>query len=190
MKTDETLVVEAQRGDRWAFEELVRRTSRSVYARLYLETGNAADAEDLTQETYMRAFRSIQQVKEAGGNGFRAWLHAVARSAALDFHRASGRKRRGHLRLARIPQEAVAELPARAEDEPAARERRERVRAALNSLPEEYRLPLMLRYLEGADYPEITMQLGLTNGSLKGLLHRGLAALRRSLQGSVEGGMA
>ena len=57
-------------------------------------------------------------------------------------------------------------------------EERQQVLAALRSLPEEYRLPLTLRYLAGADYETIEMQLGLSNGALRGLLHRGLKMLR------------
>jgi RNA polymerase sigma factor (sigma-70 family) len=60
-------------------------------------------------------------------------------------------------------------------------EQRERVLAVLRSLPEEYRLPLTLRYLAGADYETIGTQLGLSNGSLRGLLHRGLKMLRARL---------
>jgi DNA-directed RNA polymerase specialized sigma24 family protein len=58
---------------------------------------------------------------------------------------------------------------------------RQRVLAVLRSLPEEYRLPLTLRYIGGEDYESIGMQLGLTNGSLRGLLHRGLKMLRAKL---------
>lgn len=57
-------------------------------------------------------------------------------------------------------------------------ESRQRVLALLRSLPEEYRLPLMLRYLQGSDYQTISRELGLTNGSLRGLLNRGMAMLR------------
>ena len=69
---------------------------------------------------------------------------------------------------------------------PAQHAEREETRAAvlavLRSLPEEYRLPLTLRYIGGADYETICLQLGLTNGSLRGLLHRGMKLLRAELQ--------
>src|SRR5207248_10687346 len=67
-------------------------------------------------------------------------------------------------------------------DQAAREELRGRILAILRSLPEEYRLPLTLRYLGGADYATICVQLGLTNGSLRGLLHRGLKLLRDKLQ--------
>jgi len=78
--------------------------------------------------------------------------------------------------LAAVP--ANAPLP---EEEAQRAELRQRVLAVLRSLPEEYRLPLTLRYLVGADYETISTQLGLSNGSLRGLLHRGLKMLRAGL---------
>ena len=61
-------------------------------------------------------------------------------------------------------------------------ELRQQVLAVLRSMPEEYRLPLTLRYLVGADYETIQMQMGLSNGSLRGLLHRGMTKLRAEMQ--------
>ena len=168
----------AARGDREAFEELVRRTSRLVYARVYLETGDAHQAEDLVQETYLRAFRSIRQVKEAAG--FRKWLLTVARSVSIDAHRRNSRLRRQAPK--RESQEVIEKTAAPQQEAPGREEERKKVRKALQSLPEEYRMPLTLRYIDGADYQAITTQLGLSNGSLRGLLHRGLKLLRGALK--------
>ena len=64
-------------------------------------------------------------------------------------------------------------------------ELREKVRSVLQSLPEEYRLPLTLRYLDGADYETITQQLGLTGTTLRGVLHRGLQLLRKAVKQEI-----
>src|SRR5438309_7048186 len=95
MSTDpeESLVRSARQGDRAAFEELVRRTSRLVFARLYLETGDAHRAEDLVQETMLSAFRSLGQLAEA--KGFRSWLLKIAQNLAIDAARRELRKKRG-----------------------------------------------------------------------------------------------
>lgn len=173
MEQDDALVRRAQQGERAAFEELVRRTSRLVYSRLYLEVGDVHQTEDLVQETFLRAFRSIAEL--ADPPRFRAWLISIAQSVAIDWFRRSARRKR-------IPQPIPERSPEAEQDET-----RERVRKLLLSLPEEYRLPLTLRYIDGADYDQITMQLGLTNGSLRGLLHRGLKLLRRAMtEGSHE----
>jgi RNA polymerase sigma-70 factor (ECF subfamily) len=180
MEQEEGLARRAREGDRAAFEELVRRTSRLVYSRLYLETGDVQQAEDLVQETYLRAFRSIRQLQEPAG--FRRWLLAIAQTVAIDSFRRAGRLRR--TAPLRTGQGVLENVAAPAEDAGAA-ERREKVRSVLQSLPEEYRLPLTLRYVAGADYETITMQLDLGPGALRGLLYRGLQLLRRAVKSEV-----
>lgn len=178
MEGEDGLVRRAREGDRTAFEELVRRTTRLVYAKLYLETGDPHQAEDLVQETYLRAFRSIQQVVDP--QGFRPWLLRVAGTAAIDAFRKQGAKRRAEPRRASM--ELLDGLPAPAGEEQGRAELREKARAVLQSLPEEYRLPLTLRYLDGADYAAITAQLGMSGTSLRGILHRGLQLLRKAIK--------
>jgi RNA polymerase sigma-70 factor (ECF subfamily) len=178
--SEEALVVKARQGDRSAFEEIVRRTSRLVFARLYLETGDRHRAEDLLQETWLRAFRALGELKDAAN--LRSWLLTIATHALTDAARGEqARKRGGAARpesgdLALHPD---CGLPP--EEEASRSELRDRVLAGLRSLPEEYRLPLTLRYLAGSDYESIEIQLGLTNGALRGLLHRGLKMLRARL---------
>src|SRR5262249_16905067 len=86
------LVQSAQRGDRAAFDELVRRTSRLVFARLYLETGDTHRAEDLSQETLLLAFRSLDELKEP--RNFRTWLLKIAQNVAIDAARRELRRKR------------------------------------------------------------------------------------------------
>lgn len=179
--TEESLVRNARRGDRPAFEELVRRTSRLVFARLYLETGDGHRAEDLLQETYLVAFRSLNGLYDPAG--FRSWLLKIAQNVAIDAARHDLRQKRAgpSSRDPSALNNVAAKSPGPMEQ--AQRdELHDRVLAILRSLPEEYRLPLTLRYIGGADYDTISMQLGLTNGSLRGLLHRGLKLLRGKLE--------
>jgi RNA polymerase sigma-70 factor, ECF subfamily len=177
--SDEVLVRSAQGGDRAAFEELIRRTSRLVFARLYLETGNTHRAEDLLQETLLRAFRSLGQLADA--KDFRRWLLKIAQNALLDDARRASRQKRATPPGSVIALQAVPGKEASPEDQMLQEELRGQVLAILRSLPEEYRLPLTLRYIAGCDYESIQMQLGLSNGSLRGLLHRGLKLLRARL---------
>jgi RNA polymerase sigma-70 factor (ECF subfamily) len=178
--TDEALVRRAQAGDRPGLEELVRRTSRLVFARLYLETGDTQRAEDLLQETFLVAFRSIGQLAEP--KGFRSWLFTIAQNVAIDAGRRQSRLKRTVPPRTDVATPDAAPSPV---EELERQEARGRVLSILRSMPEEYRLPLMLRYLGGADYGTIGMQLGLSNGSLRGLLHRGLELLRGELKRSA-----
>jgi RNA polymerase sigma-70 factor (ECF subfamily) len=177
-ESDDNLVLRAQRGDRAAFEALVHRTARLVYARLYLETGDVQQAEDLAQEVFLAAWRGIGRVVRP--EGFRAWLLAIAQNQAIDAARRAGRLKRPRLAgdadvLLRLPSAQPGPVQ-RLEDQ----ERREQVLALLRSLPEEYRLALTLRYIGGLDHPSIAGQMGISDGALRGLLARGLTQLRES----------
>lgn len=173
------LVLRSQSGDRAAFEKLLRRSARAVYARLYVEVGRSDRAEDLSQETFLLAWRSLKQLTDP--DGFRPWLMSIARSVVIDAARRDQRKKRttGGSRVHDDVLGTIADqrspLPS---DGMQREEQRQRVLTLLRSLPEEYRLPLMLRYLQGSDYETISRELGLSNGSLRGLLNRGMALLR------------
>ena len=161
------------------FEQLVRCTARIVFSRIYLETGDVHRTEDLVQETFLVAWRSIRQVDRPAG--FRSWLFSIANSVVVDAGRRDSRKKRWGKR------DDAAKLRLVADDgpEPAQaaelNEARERALAVLRSLPEEYRLPLTLRYIAGAEYGQIGRQLGLSNGALRGMMSRGMAMLREGM---------
>ena len=178
--TDQTLALRAQRGDRPAFEELVRRTARLVFSRLYLDTGDSHRAEDLVQETYLLAWRKIRQLNDVAG--LRPWLFTIAHSVLIDSVRREGRKKRSGPREDAEAIDQVTDGRAPPDAKLEQEESRQRALSLLRSLPEEYRLPLTLRYIGGADYETIGRELGLSNGSLRGLLHRGMEKLRAAMK--------
>ncbi len=161
---------------------LIRRTGRLVFARLYLDTGNPHEAEDLTQETFLVACRNIHRLDDP--SAFRSWILSIAHTVLLDAIKKRSRKKRGQTGKA-TGVDAIDSMPdgspGPAEHFEAA-EQRQKVLIALRQLPEDYQRPLSLRYLAGSDYDTISRQLGLTNGSLRGLLHRGLEMLREKMK--------
>ncbi len=178
-ESDQSLAARSRAGDRGAFEILVRRTGRVVFARLYLDTGNPHEAEDLTQETFLVACRNIHRLEDPAA--FRSWILSIARTVHLDAIKRNGRKKRDSPKQS----EAMAEVADGSPSPPehaAQTEQRQNVINALRQLPEDYQRPLSLRYLAGSDYETISRELGLTNGSLRGLLHRGLAMLREKMK--------
>jgi len=184
-QADQTLVIRSQSGDRAAFEQIVGQTARLVYSKLALDTGDRHRAEDLTQEVYLIAWRSIREL--AKPEALRAWLLAIAASVLADDVRRMGRKKRSYPRLAAEYLDTAAD-PSAADPAQSAQKAddRERVLDALRGLPESYRQALSLRYLAGADYETIARQLALSNGSLRGLLHRGLDLLRKRMTEEIE----
>jgi RNA polymerase sigma-70 factor (ECF subfamily) len=176
---EQELAARSRSGDRAAFEMLVRRTGRWILARLFLQTGDVHRAEDLTQETFFTAWQQIANLDNPAA--FRGWLWSIAQRKLLDAAKhASRRKRRSPLApsgdLDAVAHPSATPI-ATADDQ----EQRQRAIEMLRSLPEEYRLPLALRYLGGADYQSISQQVALSNGSLRGLLQRGMALLRERM---------
>jgi RNA polymerase sigma-70 factor, ECF subfamily len=183
---DTALVLRARSGDRSAFEELVRRTSRLLFARFYLDTGCPDHAEDLIQETFLLAFRSLHQLKNPAG--FRHWLLTLARNVVVDDARKTTRLKRLTPTLADV---SLGAIPAGgpAPDETALREElRHQVLAVLRTLPEEYRLPITLRYIVGVDCGAIGEHLGVTKSAVRSLLYRGLKVLRNRLPPDLKAG--
>jgi RNA polymerase sigma-70 factor, ECF subfamily len=178
-EADEALVRRSCRGDREAFEELVRRTSRGLFARIYLETANGHRAEDIAQEAYLLAWRSIRSLKDA--HLFRSWLFSIAHSVMLQHLR---RESRGKRVGGNDGMEGISDVRPGPAEAAGLRERREKLLAVLRSMPGEYRLPLTMRYLGGADYETIGRELAISNGSLRGLLNRGMAMLRAQMKRS------
>jgi RNA polymerase sigma-70 factor (ECF subfamily) len=177
MQDDQTLIQQSRRGQRSAFDQLVNRTARLVFAKIVLDVDDRHRAEDLTQEVYLIAWRSIRSLEEPAA--FRSWLLAIAASVVADDARKIGRKKRGSSITGpfRDASDESTDPAAAAQNS----DERRRALEALRSLPEEYRLPLALRYLAGADYDAIEKQLALSNGALRGLLHRGLNLLRKRM---------
>ena len=178
---DEALVVRSRRGDRAAFEELVRRTARLLFAHLYLKTSDVHKTEDLVQETYLLAWRSIADLDDP--KTFRAWLTTIANSSLIDSVRRDARKKRkSGPRASEDELLGAADAKPTPEQSAAEPDERRRVLSLLQNLPAEYREPLMLRYLGGADYETIGRQLAISNGSLRGLLQRGMKMLRDQIE--------
>lgn len=177
---DQLLVKRAMSGDREAFEELVRKTARSVYARLYLAVGDSHRAEDLTQETFLIAYKSMAQLQEP--TKFHAWIFSIAQRLSMNSYRHASRKKRGGSFRCSDELESLQSDQGGPIEELKRKEAREKVLATLRSMPEDYRVPLMLRYLSGANYDTISRQLGMSNGSLRGLLNRGMNLLRSEMK--------
>jgi RNA polymerase sigma-70 factor (ECF subfamily) len=170
-------VEQSRRGDRRAFQEIVTATARLVYCKIALDVPDRHRAEDLTQEVFLLAWRSIDKLEESAA--LRAWLLAIAASVVANDARRVGRKKRT---ATFAPGLETAPDPLGGPLEQAdAHEQQCRAVAALRSLPDEYQRPLALRYLTGAGYDEIGRQLALTNGALRGLMRRGLQLLRKRL---------
>jgi RNA polymerase sigma-70 factor, ECF subfamily len=168
---DATWVAAARDGDRAAFGQLYERYARMVHGVLLVKVP-VGDVDDLVQDVFIRALRRLSTLRETASFG--AWLAAVARNVARDYHRRS------------LPEEP---LPDDASDQeiqcgtsggdqdcPSAA-----ILEAVMSLSETYRETLILRLVEGMTGPEIAARTGMTHGSVRVNLHRGMEQLRTKL---------
>src|SRR5438105_286725 len=137
MDSETTLVQRAQAGDRSAFEELVRRCSRLVFARLYLDTGDTHLSEDLLQDTLLIAFRTIGQLTQP--ERFRAWLLRIAQNIAIDTGRRISLHKRALEREANKRRRDGTDMSPSAEDEVEQEELRQKVLVIMRSMAEGYR---------------------------------------------------
>ena len=199
-----SLVARARKGDRAAFEKIVQGTTRLVYAQIVASVRDRQRAEDLTQETFVSAWKGIgsqgylEKVSgegTAGGGsgrsaaaGFVSWLLTIARNVTLDAIKFESRQKRDTARELTGPSAEDVVAAARTPPESAeAREARDHALRVLAEMPDEYRQVLAMRYLAGADYETIHRQLGLTHGALRGLLNRGMALMRERMGSTRQG---
>ena len=169
---DATWVGAARDGDRAAFGQLYQRYARMVHGVLLAKVP-VGEVDDLVQDVFMRALRRLSTLRETGSFG--AWLMAIARNVANDYHRRS------------VPEDPLTDDASENEitggmsradhDEPAAA-----VLRAVMSLPDAYRETLILRLVEGMSGPEIAVRTGMTHGSVRVNLHRGMEQLRAKLK--------
>ena len=163
----------AIQGDRAAFEMVIRATSRNLFAIAYGILQNREEAEDVVQDTFVKAWKSRWRVRDYAK--LPAWLGTIARHRARDLVR----KRRPE------PLPENFEANEAVEFEVAAGGRADlegEVRSALAQLPELHRAAVTLRYFEDLDYGTIEQTLGLTNGALRGILGRSLGLMRKRLK--------
>ena len=172
MDSSETEIFRAGiRGDREAFEMIIRSQSRLLFAIAYGVLQNREEAEDLVQDTPVKAWKTRRRVRDP--EKFPAWLGTIARHRAHDLLR----RRREVPLEGKEPSLSAADGPAPNDDD-----RHFQVQAALAELPELHRAALTLRYFESMDYAAIERTLGLTNGALRGILGRALATMRKRLR--------
>jgi len=180
--TDWSLAAQVAAGDDAAFDALMARYKRPVLNFVYRLLGNAADAEDVAQDVFVRAYRSIRQgnLQRTAGQ-FSTWLFQIARHAALDALR--WRRRHPAESLAALEDEGAAAPAAgpAADAEAAARETGARVAAAVARLPEEQRAALVLSVYEDLPQVEIAAVMHSSVRAVEGRIRRARRSLRREL---------
>jgi RNA polymerase sigma-70 factor (ECF subfamily) len=182
-ESDGAVVAQVLAGDRDAFRVVVERHSRSLFRLAYRMTGNEQDAEDVVQETFLRAYRQLNRFESR--SSFSTWLYRIAVNCSLD----SSRKRRlqDARQVAPSPElpDPVLSLPATdpsAERLVMSAEVQKRVTVTMNTLTEKERAAFVLRHYEGMSIEEVARAMGLRANAAKNNIFRAVQKLRRALE--------
>jgi len=180
---DSSLVSRCLRGDEPAWEELVRLHTRKVYALCYRFTGSGSEAQDLTQEVFLRVFRTLRTFRSVEGS-FATWLARVTRNLLIDHYRRTRQERVTDSIEEQLPmlEEAGASASARPDHAVAGREASEILQATLQKLSPDLREAVILRDLQEMEYREIAAVLQIPEGTVKSRINRGRAELARLLR--------
>jgi RNA polymerase sigma-70 factor, ECF subfamily len=181
LEADAQLVQQCLRGEGPAWEELVRRHSRRVFNLCYRFTGNSTEAEDLSQEVFLRLYKTLSSYKPAFG-AFPTWLTSVTRNLLVDNYRRTRRDRQTDSIDDAMPQLEEKHSSARAPDKLAeAMELSVQLQRGLARLSPELRESVILRDLQGLEYNEIQVVLQVPEGTVKSRINRGRIELARIL---------
>lgn len=181
MDPDRVLAADAAAGSRDAFDELVLRHQARIYKLARILTGGDADAEDLVQETFVRAYRGIGRFR--GESSFSTWLHRIAVNVIKSY--LSRRSRQAPIVSPPLDDdrpETLIDRVASHEDLETVTLQRDAIDRALATLPEEQRLVVTLRDVQGLEYHEIATLIGLPIGTVESRVFRARQRLRPLLE--------
>jgi RNA polymerase sigma-70 factor (ECF subfamily) len=180
MSSAQALAIRASRGDAEAFKQLVLEHSGLVY-RVALRILGIKDAQDASQEVWIRVWRNIENFR--GDSAFSTWLYRITVNTCLSIRRKESRRvERGYSgdELPFLPEPSVDADP---EAAALSSQQREELQAALGHVRAEHRAALVLRHMEGLSYAEIAQILDVPEGTAKGWVSRGRAAMLVALAG-------
>lgn len=182
LDADQRLVDRCLSGDEAAWEEMVRTHTRRVYSVCLRFTNNATAAQDITQDVFLRVFRTLKSFR-AGEGTFVVWLTRLTRNLLIDHYRRTRMDRVTGSIEEQLPMlEEQSSMAARTDGMLAGREAGEILQKALQKLSPELRETLVLRDVEELEYREIAQVLNVPEGTVKSRLNRGRAELARVLR--------
>ena len=178
-----SLVSRCLGGDEAAWEDLVRQHTRQVYGLCYRFTGSGAEAQDLTQEVYLRVFKTLRTFRAAEGS-FGTWLTRVTRNLLIDHYRRTRQERATDSIEDQLPmmEESGPTASMRPDRMVAGREASEILQATLQKLSPDLREAVILRDLQEMEYREIAQVLAIPEGTVKSRINRGRVELARLLR--------
>lgn len=179
-KLDEVQLIEqAQAGSAEAFGQLYEKYAAAIFRYVFAHVDNRLDAEDLTEEVFLRAWRSISRYHQQD-TPFLAYMFRIARNAIIDHHRSSRRSKQVmSLENDDRPDRQIKDVRPDPSDLVSDSMERQEMRKLLDQLQEDYRTVILLRFLSGLDPDETAKVMDRSPGAVRVLQHRALTALRK-----------
>lgn len=175
--SESRLIEKGKAYDSEALSELYRRYADAIFRYVYYRVGDQAVAEDLVSDVFVRMLEGLPSYQDIG-RPFEAWLYRIAHARVVDHYRKGKRER-----PAPLDERLVADDETDPRQLAVEREDTRRTWEAVNELTEDQQQVISLRFLAGCSTQEVARLLGKTEGAVKALQHRGLASLRRLLEG-------
>lgn len=174
MQDEKSLVSRAQKGDEEAFAQLYEEYFNKIYRYIVIRIGDAMEAEDITQQVFLKALRSIGSFKWKGAP-FSAWLYRIAHNQVVDYLRKKGRR-------TTVPLDGIQLA---AESDPQEEVEKgfdlQRLASAMQHLTESQRAVISLRFTSDLSTVEVAKVLGKSQGAIKALQHSAVVALRKTM---------
>ncbi|MFP6581974.1 MAG: sigma-70 family RNA polymerase sigma factor [Candidatus Hydrogenedentota bacterium] len=181
---DAEYVARCLTGDTQAYTGLVKRYERSVYANAYYYVGRYGASEDVAQDAFLSAYRNLPRLDDH--SKFAPWLKEITCRTASNWLRRHDKKLKNETPLPykrTIAFEDARDIPGKSLER---EERMQQIERAIDTLPERYRLPVVLRYVQELSYKEIATYMGLEHTRVRGILERATRQLRQILSDSDE----
>jgi RNA polymerase sigma-70 factor (ECF subfamily) len=175
------LVALAKIGDTTAFEELYTQNKEKIFNLTFQYTRNRQDAEDLLQETFSRAFLSINQFKAIGSATFSTWLYRIGINCSINFIKKRGKQIKHTALNHQLPEDTIVCQDSNPEQTAAFKEMVEELEIGLGSLSAKQRMIFTLKHHEGLKAKDIALLMKCSEGSVKKQLNRAVAALVKKL---------
>lgn len=179
---EKQLIQQAAAGDAAAFEALVLRYQAQVYSLAYRMVGNEADAQDLAQEAFVRAWRALDSFQFS--SQFSTWLYRLTSNICIDFLRAQKKRKHVSLTVLQDDEQQQWDMPDQKplpEEQIIATEEHEALANAIAALDPEHRQVLILRIVNDCSYQQISQIMGIREGTVKSRLSRAREQLRKKL---------
>ena len=184
---EEALIQSAREGDREALRILYDQNKQRIFAFAYQYTKNSEDAEDILQETFIKAFRSLPKFNTQDGSRFSPWLYRISINCSLDYLRRNKKRKEKNSLIGRDYLENIS--PENDQSDPVKRrqkeETREKIDQILHKLSGQQRMVFVLKHYQQLTIKEIAECMNITEGGVKKQLFRAVSTIRESLKGLI-----